>query len=284
MTAEIVLTGRRAATRSADVGQPRRLRAAKLVRASLSLVASAAVALAGWQLFLIVFHVHSSIGRGPLDVWRYLFTSSKSAANRRILREASRTTLGHAMVGLAAGTACALIGAILFTLSRAARSTIMPTAMVLRSVPLVALTPLIAVVFGRDILSVTIVAGLITFFPTLVNVSIALRSATPEAIDLCHGFGGSTWARLIKIQVPTALPALFGSLRVVAPLSLVGALVAERLISGTGLGYLMDVSAATYDFDQLWSAVVLVTVYSMTLYLGISLIETAVRRRFGQPA
>jgi len=250
----------------------------------LGVVVSIAVVLGAWQLFLTLFHVNHFIGRGPLDVWRYVTTGDDAAAARSRLLHNSYTTLEDAFIGLAAGTGAAINCAIAFNLNRSIEQTFMPIAMVLRSVPLVAMTPLIALIFGRGLWCVTIVAGIVTFFPTLVNVTLALRSTGQAEVDLFEAYGASRLTMLWKAQLPGALPALFASLRVAAPLALVGAVLAEFLVTAKGLGYLLETSMASSVYNQLWAAVVLVTVYSIILYSVIAAIEKVVLRRFGAVA
>jgi ABC-type nitrate/sulfonate/bicarbonate transport system permease component len=245
-----------------------------------SALVSVVLVLVVWQLFLVVFKVNPFIGRSPMDVWRYQFTVPSAAENRSALLGASATTLRDAVVGLVAGTVAALTGAILFNLRRGVEQTFMPVAMVLQSVPLVALTPLIALMFGRGLLATTIIAGIVTFFPVLVNVNLALRGVPKDSVDLLHAYGATKWVTLRKVQFPCALPALFASLRIAAPLALIGALLAEWLATGQGIGYLMLQSQTNFKSDQLWSAVALVTMYSVVLYGIIAGIEGAVLSRF----
>ena len=249
-------------------------------RRVLSWAISLAVVLGAWQLFLIVFHVNHFIGRGPLDVWRYVTSSSDAGAARSRLLHNSETTLRDAFIGLVAGTLAAVVFAILFNLRRTVEQTFMPVAMVLRSVPLVAMTPLIALVFGRGLMCVTIVAGIVTFFPTLVNVTLALRATPQASIDLGRAYGASRFTMLRKVQIPSSLPALFASLRVSAPLALVGAVLAEFLVTGQGLGYLIETSMASSVYNQLWAGVALITLYSTVLYTAISAVEKLVLARF----
>lgn len=247
----------------------------------VSFAVSTAVALGAWQGFLWVFDVDPFIGRDPADVWGHLFSEAEAATNRSELWAASATTWRDAFVGLAAGTSVAVVVAVAFTLWRGVQQTLLPIAMVLRSVPLVAMAPLIALVFGRGLMSVTVIAGIVTFFPTLVNVSLALRSTPREAVDLCHAYGATAGQTLRKVQLPVALPALFASLRIAAPLALIGALLAEWLATGDGLGYLMLEAMSWSNYDQLWTAVVLVTAYSIALYSVIGAVEKLVLTRFG---
>jgi len=261
-------------------------RAVRYGRSLLALVVSLGVVLGFWQLFLIVFHIDHFVGKTPLDVWRFLTASSTAAAPQSLptrgnLYPASLTTLKDAFVGLAAGTVAALACSIVFNLRRSVEQTVMPLAMVLRSVPLVAMTPLITLVFGRGLMGVTVIAGIVTFFPTLVNVTLALRSTPQASIDLFRAYGAGPVKTLRKVQLPNALPAIFASLRIAAPLALIGALLAEWLATGHGLGYLMLQSSSLSNYNMLWSTAALVTAYSMILYASISGIEKRVLTRFG---
>ena len=80
-----------------------------------------------------------------------------------------------------------------------------------------------------------------------------------------------------KVQLPSALPAVFASLRIAAPLALIGALLAEWLATGKGLGYLMLQSTTLSNYNMLWSATVLVTAYSLSLYTAISAVEKGMK-------
>ena len=249
-------------------------------RKVLTAIISLAVILFVWIGFLKLFHVSPFIGRTPMDVWRYLTSSDTGPQARSALIHNSNTTLRDAFIGLAAGTAAAVVCAILFNLSRPIEQSFMPVAMVLRSVPLVAMTPLIALVFGRGLMCVTVIAGIVTFFPTLVNVTLALRSTPRASIDLFQAYGSNRWTMLRKAQMPSALPALFASLRIAAPLALVGAVLVEFLVTGTGLGYLIETSMTQSVYNQLWAAVALVTMFSIVLYTMIAAVERRVLERF----
>jgi ABC-type nitrate/sulfonate/bicarbonate transport system permease component len=245
-------------------------------QAALSLV----VVLGFWQGFIWLADLDSFIAKGPADVWQYVTTDADAAENRQVLLDASLTTLGHAAIGFIAGTAAAVITAIVFTLRRGVEATFLPIALAFRVVPLVAMTPLIALIFGRGLLAVAIISGIVTFFPTLVNVSLALRSVPKESVDLFKAYGTTDLVMLRKLQMPAALPPLFASARIAAPLALIGALLAEWLATGDGLGYLMLRGLTTFKIDQVWASVAIVTLASVILYGIISNIEQAVLAKY----
>ena len=130
---------------------------------------------------------------------------------------------------------------------------VMPSAIVLRSIPMVAMAPLIALVFGRGLLGVTVVVGLVTFFPTLVHLIAGLRSAPRRACDMIAPVGGSRFTVARKVRLPYALPALFASARIAVPAAIGGATLAEWLSTGTGMGNLLVLS---FSASRLQHAVV----------------------------
>lgn len=268
------------ATSAAVAERAGRSLAVRAGKGMMSTAISVVVVVGAWALFLRVFHINHFIGKGPLDVWRYLFTSADARAHRSEVLKESFTTLRDAGVGLVAGSAAAVACALAFNLCKPIERTVMPLAMVLRSVPLIAMTPLIVLIFGRDVVTIAIIAGIVTFFPTLVNVSLALRWAPRDSLDLCRAYGASHVTTLRKVQVPSALPALLASLRIAAPLALVGALLAEWLATGKGLGYRILQVGALSDYNGLWSRVALATLYSFALYKLIGAVERIVLKRF----
>ncbi len=253
----------------------------KLAGALWHLVISLAVILAAWQGFLWAFSVSPFIGKGPLAVWGYLVAGRGAGSHLALLARQSVTTLRDAMLGLVTGTAAATASALAFNIWAPLEQTLMPVAIVLRAVPLVAMTPLIVLLFGRDLAAVAVIAGIVTFFPALVNVTLALRSAPREPLDVCRAFGAGRLSTLWKVQVPVAMPALFASLRIASPLALVGALLAEWLATGNGLGYQILDAAAVSNYTALWSTVAVTTAYSLALYGAIGAVEARVLRRLG---
>jgi sulfonate transport system permease protein len=245
---------------------------------------SVAVALGLWAAFIKGFHLNTYFAKSPLAVWHYLFSGSAAGANRTVLIHTLGTTLKDAAYGYVAGTIAAVLLAIGCVLTPAFETTFMPIALALRSIPLVAMTPLIALAFGRGLVSVTLISGIVTFFPTFVNMVFGLRSAPEESILLMRAFDASAMTTMLKVRLPSALPALFSSARIAAPGALLGAVLAEWLATGKGLGYLMLEASSTSQFSQLWAGVVLITVTSVAIYALVSVVEVPVMRRFGSRA
>jgi ABC-type nitrate/sulfonate/bicarbonate transport system permease component len=250
-------------------------------RVLLPLAVSAVVVLLLWVVFLEVFGIRRLIGKTPLDVWNWLVTDPKAAANRDVVFANLAVTFRDAGVGFVAGMTAAIVVAVLFVLFRSIEQTFLPVAMLLRSVPLVAMAPVIVLIFGRDLVGVAVIGGIVVFFPALVNIVFGLRSAPRQSRDLVLAYGGSPWTVMRKVALPSALPALFASARISVPGALIGALLAEWLATGQGIGSGMLTAIAGFRYGEMWASVVLVTGSSILLYALVGVLESIVLARFG---
>ena len=251
-----------------------------LLRGLGSALLSVLAILLAWSALLHVLHVSSFIAKGPLDVWGYLTDPDAGAGNRASLVADTLISIRDASLGLSAGVTAAVLTALAFTVWPTLQRILFGPSLALQSMPLIAVTPLIVLVFGRGLTSIAVIGGIIAYFPTLVNVSLALARTPRQSIDLARVYGGSPLATLFKIRVPMALPALFGSLRIAAPLAMTGAMLAEWLATGQGLGAAILQATALSDYDGLWARVALVTAFSLALYKLVGVVEQSALGRF----
>lgn len=240
-----------------------------------------ATVLALWVGVLSIFDISPLIAKGPTDVWNFLFTVPKAAENRAEIFGNLWTTLGNSAIGFIAGLVAALVTATLFQLSKGIESALMPVAMLLRSVPLVAMAPVIILIFGRSVWTVAVIGGIVVLFPALVNIAFGLKSAPKQMNDLLDVYGGGAWAKLTKIAFPISLPAFFAAVRISVPGAITGALLAEWLAVGGGIGGSVNGYIPSAQFSALWTSVVAITVVSLVLYNLVQIIEDVVLARMG---
>jgi ABC-type nitrate/sulfonate/bicarbonate transport system permease component len=244
-------------------------------------VLSLAVICGLWQAVISGLHLSPFVAKGPINVYDYLVTDPAAGANRSQLLAALGTTVRDAALGYVAGTVVAIAVSLAIALRSGLSQSVMPVAIALRSVPLVALAPILTLVFGQGVVSVMVIAGIVTFFPTLVNVTHGLKSAPASAFDLFTAYGASELTILRKARLPYALPAIFASARIAAPGALLGAILAEWLSTGQGLGDLMVNSSSTANYSMLWACVVAITVVAVLLYNAVTALERPVVARLG---
>ena len=236
---------------------------------------------AGWLLdgvvlfgLVSVWQVVTSILRVPpyLVPQPSALAMSLSTFAAQLLREAAQT-LAEAAAGFVGGNALGLGLAILFVYSRTLERTFLPWMVVLKTLPIVAITPLITLVLGFGAPTIVAIATLISFFPALVNGVRGLRSVTPQSLELLRLLDASGWATLWRLRLPAAVPDLFAALRVSAPASILAAMVAEWAAANGGLGYLILDAGARYQFLLMWDALLVATLLAVLAFAAVDLAE-----------
>jgi ABC-type nitrate/sulfonate/bicarbonate transport system permease component len=251
----------------------------RLGTALISPLLSLAVVVGLWYLLIEAAHGNALVTKDPAAVFRYLFTDPGAAASRSTMLHQLGRTLRDAGLGYAVGSVIAAAVACAFVLFRPVEQTLMPVVMTLRTAPIVAMAPLLTLLFGHGLLTVAVVSSIVVFFPSLVNMLFGLRSATPDTIDLMRAYGASRLVILWKVRVPSAAPAFFASARIAVPGAFIGALVAEWLATGQGMGYQMLISSTTFDYAGLWTSVVVLTLVSVLVYALVGVVEVIVLAR-----
>jgi ABC-type nitrate/sulfonate/bicarbonate transport system permease component len=243
-------------------------------------VAFAAVLLpfAIWQGTLWALAVPDLVGKGPLDVARYLAAGPGAEAARGRLLAALAQTLPITLAGLAAGLAVALALAALGELRPSVARALMPVALVSQTMPLVALTPLLALLLGRGEAVTVAIAVSVTFFPAYVTIAQGMRMTPRAAFDLCHVYGAGGLARLRLVSLPAATPFLLAAARLAAPRALLGVMIAEWLATGRGLGGLMNRSRGFLDYGMIWSVALVSVLVAVALHHAVVMLERRLSR------
>lgn len=149
-------------------------------------------------------------------------------------------TLQDAVLGFVLGNALAILGATIFSYSRLIERAFYPLAILVQTIPILVYAPIFVILFYRigplsanaQSAAVVSVAVLITFFPTLVNMTVGLKTIDPNVYEFMRLLNASRTQIFLKLRFPSALPFLFSSLRITSTLAFVGALVGEFMVGG----------------------------------------------------
>jgi sulfonate transport system permease protein len=256
------------------------------LRSILSAGVAIGVIVAFWYSLRFVFGFNPYFVKTPDEVLRYLIAGDPmSGAGPEAFWDAFTPALGEtlldAVIGFIAGTVLAIVGAVVLVGLPRVSQVVMPMAILLRSIPLLAMLPVVAIVFGRGLLAVTIIVVLVTFFPTLVNVMAGLRAAPEGAIDLIRASGGSGFAVARRVRVAYAFPSIIASAQIALPAAIAGATLAEWMVTGKGIGYLLTLSSVRAQYLQLWSSSILLVVIVLIVYGVLGVVSGWITRRIG---
>ena len=145
--------------------------------------------------------------------------------------------------------------------------------MISQSVPIVAIAPLLVIWFGSGITSKVLVCALITFFPTLVSAIIGVRNVDEDLRDLMRSLRAGRWQTFWMLELPAALPVIFGGMKLSVVLAVVGAVVGEFAGADEGLGFLINLARGVLDTPLMFVAVLSLVVIAQGLYLVVAVTE-----------
>jgi NitT/TauT family transport system permease protein len=185
--------------------------------------------------FLAVWKLATLVGGYP----DYILPPPDAVAERGIravgsglLWEHTAVTLLEIVLGFALGAAAAIVTGTALGKSILVERVLSPYIVAAQAVPILALAPLLDIWFGGGLLARVIICALIVFFPIAIATMVGIRSTDPLLVEMLRSLGASGSQRTRLLEIPSALPVLFGGLRVGVTLAVIGAVVAPAPGSG----------------------------------------------------
>ena len=146
-------------------------------------------------------------------------------ANRSELIDATLVSTRVALTGLVIAMALGIFFAVLMSQASWIERSFYPYAVLMQTVPILALVPLIGMRLGFGFNARVLVVVIVSLFPIITNTLFGLKAAQSGLHDLftLHHVGRLT--RLRKLMFPASLPAMFTGFQISAGLSVIGAIV-----------------------------------------------------------
>jgi NitT/TauT family transport system permease protein len=222
-----------------------------------------------WELGVRVFNIQgfllpapSLIGQTFAENWLNLFDRGWYT-----FQEAA---IGY-LIGCGLGILAGLVVARFGTVSAA----LMPIAIAINAVPIIALSPLVRVWFGIGQPSKIVIVAILCFFPCLISAVRGLGAASPAALELMRSYATPEIETFIKLRLPSALPFIFNGLKVCTSLSMIGAVVSEFYggLMNKSLGTFIANEASQVRFRSSWSGIIVACALGIASYLLVSLAE-----------
>lgn len=184
-----------------------------------------------------------------------------------------RATLVEAVLGGIIGVVFGVISGYTLAKSVIAEKLMAPYLVASQSVPVVAFAPVLILWFGSGLVSKVIICAVIVFFPMTISTMVGIRSVDPRLLELMDTFGAGRGKVLRMVELPGALPNIFGGLKVGGTLSILGAVVGEFVGAKAGLGFLVNYSAFQLDTPLMFVGLFCLVVLGVTVFSLVSLIE-----------
>ena len=205
----------------------------------------------------------------------------KHVTSKRSLVYHAGITLSSTLLGFALGAGLGISLAVGIVYVETLDKSLMPWIITSQTIPILALAPMVIVVFGAlgisGLLPKALISMYLCFFPVAVGMVKGLRSPQPMLVDLLNTYSASKWQVFWRLRLPSAVPFLFASLKVAIALSLVGAIVAELPTGGqAGLGARLLSGSYYGQTNLIWASLIVAAVMSASLVSILGMIERKV--------
>jgi NitT/TauT family transport system permease protein len=232
---------------------------------------------------VIVFVLGLALWEGlvrALDVQRFLLPAPSAILQtlwdeRDLLWHAGLYTFSEALGGFVIGSTLAVLSAIFLGRFRTLSRSLLPFAIAMNAIPIIAFAPITNQWFGPlNKSSKMAIAAILVFFPVLVNTLKGLTSVRPSSIELMRSYAAGDLEIFRRVRLPNSLPYLFSALKVATVLAMIGAVVGEYFLSSQeALGFQIRNSAALFNFELAWAAIVVASAFGIAFYAAVSLVE-----------
>lgn len=189
-------------------------------------------------------------------------------------------TLYETIVSFLLVTVLSIIAAVLLWCSRKLSEILEPYLVVLNSLPKSALAPLLIVWLGATPTTIIVAGMSVAVFGSIMNLYTSFITVDQEKIKLIYTLHGTRRHALMKVVLPSSVPAIISNMKVNIGLCLVGVVIGEFLAARNGLGYLIIYSSQVFKMNWLLMSILLLCIMAMALYAVIGVVEKIYKNRF----
>lgn len=153
------------------------------------------------------------------------------------------------------------------------RRALYPYLVAVRVLPKIAIAPLLLIYVGVGFGTALLFVALVAFFPMVVSTTAGYDRVPDRQLALVRSVDASRVRTLLEVRLPYALPDVFAGLKQSMTLSVVGAVVAEWIVSDDGLGYIILVGSENVRPDVMLAALAVLVLLGLLVYGSIVLIQ-----------
>ncbi|PWJ86245.1 NitT/TauT family transport system permease protein [Pseudaminobacter salicylatoxidans] len=247
-------------------------------RKSFWIMASLAILFAVWEI----------AGRIPISFAFPTFFETVTAFAEMVsdgtLVRAYAITFQPLLLGITASAVLGVGLGIVMGLSDKAEWLLAPVFIVFQAAPMAALVPLVTFVYGIGLVAKTLAVIMLALPVIVLNSYKAIRHVNPSLVDMCRSFQGTRVQQICKIIIPDAAPVLFAGLRLGIAAGFIGVILAELLITPTGIGDLITYHRSIANYAHMYAAVAsIIAVSTLTLtalqYVELRFLRPEKRRK-----
>lgn len=153
----------------------------------------------------------------------------------------------------------------------------LPVFIILQAAPSAAIVPLITFVYGIGFAAKVFAVVLLSAPVIVLNSYRGISHAPRSLLEMSDAFLASRWQRIWKVILPAASGMIFAGLRLGVAQGFTGAVLAELLITPTGVGDLITFNRALARYDYMFAAILSIIVFAS---VSLTLLQRLEQRMF----
>jgi NitT/TauT family transport system permease protein len=175
--------------------------------------------------------------------------------------------------GFLAGATPGILLGISMGLSPFIRSAVEPMITATYPIPKLALMPLILLIFGLGETSKIFTIAIGVFYLVVINTMAGVLDIDKIYLDVAKNFGASRKNFYLTVALPGALPMIFAGLKLGMGMALILIVAAELSAAKAGVGYMIWRAYDMFDIEQMFVALITLSVLGYVFSLLLDLIE-----------
>ncbi len=189
-----------------------------------------------WQAASSLGLIGNRLMPAPTDVLRAFWDKTVSGELAVNIAVSAQRALSGLFVGGSIGFLLGIANGV-SSLSHRLTDT---TLQMIRTIPNLALIPLVILWFGIGEEAKLFLTSLGVFFPIYLNTLHGVRTVDPQLIEMGRVYGMSPWTLFRKVIFPGALPSIFVGLRFSLGIMWLTLIVAETMAASSGIGHMAN--------------------------------------------
>jgi NitT/TauT family transport system permease protein len=165
------------------------------------------------------------------------------------------STLQPLVIGMAISAALGVGAGVAMGLSRSVEWLALPLFVIAQAAPMAAIIPMITYVYGIGLTAKVLAVTVLAVPVIAMNSYKGIRNTSPSLLEMCRAFLGTRAQALWKIVLPHAGGLIFAGLRLGVAMGFIGVVIAELLITPTGIGDLISYHLSVADYPEMFAAI-----------------------------
>jgi NitT/TauT family transport system permease protein len=187
-------------------------------------------------------------------------------------------TLQPLVIGLVISLGIGVTAGVAMGLRRDVEWLTLPIFITAQAAPMAALIPLITFVYGIGLTSKVLAVCMLAMPVIAINSYKAVRNVPTSLVEMSRSFMGTRAQQVAQVILPAAAPMMFAGIRLGVAEGFSGVVLAELLITPTGIGDLITYHRSIANFAEMYAVIFSIVAFAVVTVALLQRLEVTLFR------